>query len=114
MGYYQSAYFAYGLHIPVDGPAWQESERIDTELQKLKPRCPDIGFLTAGDYDRDMVFLVTKSDEVQLGSYGRGSESTAEQRASWDAQLAAAVHALGLGETPDLEPPGWLCIPDLS
>jgi hypothetical protein len=113
MGYYQSAYFAYGLRIPVDGPAWQESDRLDAELQKLKDRCPEVGYLTAGDYDRDMVFLVTKSDEISLGKYGRGSETTPEQRASWDAQLAHAVHALGLADA-DLEPPGWLCIPDLS
>lgn len=113
MGYYHSAYFAYGIHIPTDNQAatWAETERLDTELPKLRDRCPDVGHLSAGDYDRDQLFLTTKCDEIPLGQYGRASTATAEQRANWDLQLANAVHALGYR---DLTAPGWLCIPDLS
>ncbi|APY88207.1 hypothetical protein DCW30_05690 [Streptomyces alfalfae] len=116
MGYYHSAYFAYGIHIPVDNQAaaWAESERLDKELKKHKQRCPDVGHLSAGDYDHDRLFLVTKSDEIPLGQYGRASTTTPEQRANWNLQLANAVHALGYSDIPDLEAPGWLCIPDLS
>lgn len=114
MGYYQSTYFAYGLRIPVEGPAWKETDRLDKELPKLKDRCPDVGHLAAGDYDRDMVFLVTDSQEIELGSYGWANTATAEQRANWDTQLAHAVLALGYSELPDLAAPGWLCVPDLS
>ncbi|MFH9413991.1 hypothetical protein [Streptomyces rochei] len=116
MGYYHSTYFAYGIHIPLpDGtPAWTETDRIDTELTKLKDRCPDVGHLEAGHYDADMVFLVTKADTIPLGQYGRASTATAEQRANWDLQLANAVHALGYSNIPDLDAPGWICVPDLS
>lgn len=114
MGMYHSTYFAYGIHIPVDGPAWSETDRIDTELAAVKDLCPDVGHLTAGDYDRDMLFLVTESDEIELGKYGRATTATPEQRADWDRQLANAVDHLGYGHLRDLEAPGWLCIPDLS
>lgn len=114
MGMYHSTYFAYGLHIPTDEPAWRETDRIDEELKQHKERCPDVGHLSAGDYDRDMVFLVTVSQEIELGEYGHVNHATAEDRANWDAQLANAVHALGYSELPNLAAPGWLCIPDLS
>ncbi|WP_432164903.1 hypothetical protein [Streptomyces sp. bgisy031] len=116
MGYYHSAYFAYGIHIPVDSQAaaWAEGERLDEELKNHKKRCPDVGHLSAGDYDRDRLFLVTKSDEIPLGQYGRASSATREQHANWDLQLAHAIQALGYGDRADLEAPGWICIPDLS
>ena len=114
MGMYHSTYFAYGLRIPIGAHPWTETDRLDAELAKLKDRCPDVGHLTAGDYDRDMLFLVTESDEIALGKYGRATVATAEQRADWDRQLANAVHHLGYGQLPDLEAPGWLCIPDVS
>jgi hypothetical protein len=114
MGMYHSAYFAYGIHIPTAESAWAEGDRIDTELANHKDRCPNVGHLTAGDYDRDMLFLVTKSDEIRLGDYGRASTATAEQRANWDLQLANAIQALGYGDLPDLEAPGWICVPDVS
>ncbi|MGW4388228.1 hypothetical protein [Streptomyces sp. NPDC004685] len=114
MGMYHSAYFAYGLRIPIEGHAWEEAERLDPELQKLKERCPDVGYLTAGDYDRDMVFLTAQCTEVELGEYGRASLATREQCAAWDAQLANAVHDLGYADRPGLEAPGWICVPDLS
>jgi hypothetical protein len=114
MGMYHSTYFAYGIHIPTAESAWVEGDRIDVELAKHKDRCPDVGHLAAGDYDHDLLFLVTTSNEIRLGAYGRATEATTAQRANWDHQLANAVQALGYSELPDLPPPGWLCIPDLS
>jgi len=113
MGYYHSTYFAYGIHIPVDGPAWRETERLEKELPKLKEHCPDVGYLEAGDYDRDMVFLTTTSREIALGEYGRANLATAEQCGLWCTQLAFAVEALGYSGL-NLAAPGWLCVPDLS
>ncbi|WP_329622944.1 hypothetical protein OG357_23045 [Streptomyces sp. NBC_01255] len=114
MGYYHSTYFAYGLHIPLDAHPWTETDRIDTALATVKDQCPEVGHLTAGDYDRDRLFLVTKSDEIALGKYGRVMPSTPEQRADWDRQLRTAVDHLGYGHLRDLAEPTWLCIPDLS
>lgn len=113
MGMYHSTYFAYGFRIPDDGAPWQLADRIDAELAKLKDQCPEVGHLQAGDYDRDMTFLVTKSDEVDLGEYKTVTPETAtgEQYAAWNAQLAAAGAALGIEEIPV---PGWLVVPDLS
>ncbi|MEU2120023.1 hypothetical protein ABZ567_31300 [Streptomyces sp. NPDC016459] len=114
MGMYHSTYFAYGLRIPLDVHPWTETDRIDAELGAVKSQCPDVGHLSAGDYDRDMLFLVTQSDEIALGEYGRAALATPEQRADWDRQLRTAVDHLGYGHPQDLEEPGWLCIPDLS
>lgn len=113
MGMYHSTYFAYGIHIPVEGPAWRETERIDEVLKDHKDRCPDVGHLEAGDYDRDMVFLVTSSQEVKLGEYGRANVASAQQCGEWCTQLAFAVEALGYSGM-DLAAPGWLCVPDVS
>lgn len=116
MGYSHSTYFAYGLKIPTTSYPWQTAEHLETELPKLKDKCPDVGFLQAGDYDEDMTFLVTKSEEISLGSYELVTPDnlTDEQRANWDRQLYAAVEALGHRDAPDLTKPGWICIPDVS
>lgn len=114
MGMSHSTYFAYGLEIPTAGPAWQEAEHLEQELPKHKDRCPDVGFLQAGDYDQDMFFLVTDCQEIELGTYGRTNTATTEQRANWDIQLANAVHALGYSDTAELPAPGWIAVPDCS
>lgn len=114
MGMYHSTYFAYGLQIPDSGAPWEMAERLEEQLKN--PGFPDVGFLQAGDYDSDMTFLVTKSEEISLGSYQvvHPGTVTDEQRADWDRQLRAAIEALGLADTPDLMEPGWICVPDLS
>lgn len=116
MGMYHSTYFGYGILIPVDGPPWQEAERLEEELKKLKDQCPDVGYLQAGNYDDDMTFLVTTSDEIDLGTYKFVSPEThsAEHLADWDRQLATAIDALGYREKIGPASPGWLCVPDLS
>lgn len=116
MGMDHSTYFAYGVHIPISEYAWEETERLDKELTPLADQCPDVGYLTAGDYDADRLFLVTKSDEVKLGTFEHVTPNTVtpEQIADWNRQLATAVHALGYADLPDLDAPGWLCVPDVS
>ena len=57
MGMYHSTYFAYGMQIPDVDPEQIE----DTDLGE------GIGYLLAGDYDRDMTFLTTQCKEVDLG-----------------------------------------------
>jgi hypothetical protein len=55
MGMYHSAYFAYGVHIPLpdDVHPWAENDRVDEQLRTLKEQCPDVGYLSAGNYDAD-------------------------------------------------------------
>ncbi|MFI0915226.1 hypothetical protein [Streptomyces abikoensis] len=111
MGMYHATYFAYGIHVTIDIHAWEEAERIDAELPR--DRCPDVGHLSAGDYDCDMLFLVTKATEVALGKFEHvtPNTTTAEQLADWNRQLAEAAAALGYGRITE---PGWLIVPDLS
>lgn len=113
MGMYHSTYFAYGIHVTTSQYAWTEGDRADTELPKIKDRCPDIGHLSAGNYDADMFFLVTKSTEVDLGGFEHVTPDTvaAEQLADWDRQLTEAARALGYS---DVSKPGWFVVPDLS
>ncbi|MGW4883390.1 hypothetical protein [Streptomyces murinus] len=111
---YHSTYFAYGLRIPIEGPAWEETDRLDKELPHHKESCPDVGHLSAGNYDCDMLFLVTSCDEIKLGDYGRQAAASADKQADWDRQLTNAVEQLGYGHLRDLVAPGWLCVPDLS
>ena len=116
MGFWRSTYFAYGLEVPAAGAPWQAAEHLEAELPKIKEQCPDVGFLQAGDHDQDMTFLVTKSEEIELGTYEvvRPDTVTDEQRADWDRQLIAACEALGFATGPDQKGPGWICVPDLS
>jgi hypothetical protein len=103
MGMYHSTYFAYGARIPDMDP--QEIE--DAEL-------PDgIGYLLAGNYDRDMTFLTTECKEVDLGEFKTVTPQTAtpEQYAQWDARIREAADVLGVDP---MHEPGWFVVPDLS
>jgi hypothetical protein len=113
MGMSNSTYFAYGIHVTTDQHAWEESDRVQSELPKIKAACPDVGYLSAGDYDQDFFFLVTKSSEVELGTFEHVTPQTAspEQLADWDRQLIAAAMELGYTDT---SAPGWFVVPDLS
>ncbi|MFD8075847.1 hypothetical protein ACFV3E_24720 [Streptomyces sp. NPDC059718] len=113
MGMSHATYFAYGIHVTTDRYPWEESEHADEELPKIKDHCPDVRTLSAGDYDRDFFFLVTKSHEVKLGTFEHITPQTATpfQIANWDRQLLAAAIALGYTST---SAPGWLAVPDCS
>jgi len=109
MGMYHSTYFAYGARIPDT-----DSEVMQTVLRALKDQHgSSVGYLHAGDYDRDMTFLVTKCEEVNLGDVKTVTPQMAapDQYAAWDTQIRQAADALG---TAPLHEPGWLVVPDLS
>jgi hypothetical protein len=113
MGMYHSTYFAYGVHV--DASPYAEAERLEEEIPKHKDQLPDVGFLMAGHYDDDRLFLTTQCTEVRLGKWEHVTpqSETGVQLADWNRQLAAAVEALGYGDRA-VSAPGWLCIPDLS
>lgn len=121
MGYSTSTYMGYGVHVPAaqyDGYAWTESERLDNSGILRDPRLAAVGHLTAGDYDRDELFLIAsdKDDklEVELGSFMVVHPHTkAMQLPDWDQQLTRAWVAAGYNPAAMPEP-GWIVTPDVS
>lgn len=107
MGMFHSAYFAYGFQIP------DTNSDVLEEALKDQPEGARVGYLHAGDYDRDMTFLVTECTEVDLGDHRKvkpESFQTPEIEA-WNAALIEAAARLGV--TSGFEP-GWFVVPDLS
>lgn len=104
MGMYTSAYLAYGVRITDTDP--------DT-LDRTIPGGTEVGHLHAGGYDRDMTFLVTKCTEAELGSSVAFGPSvfTAAQYEQWNAELSAAVQAVGAEAEHE---PAWLLIPNVD
>jgi hypothetical protein len=101
---YHSAYFAYGVRIPDDSDPGALEEKLRGGI---------VGYLHAGNYDRDLVFLTTECKSVDLGSFeivDPGSFS-GQDFVAWDAALGRAAE--GLGVEP-LSKPGWFVVPDLS
>jgi len=114
MGFTHSAYVAYGVHVTTSGPVRLASEQYDRALAQHKRQCPDVGPLTAGDYDHDRLFLVTQCYEVSLGTYDHITPQAHDIKlADWNAQLRTAADLLGI-PADQLSDPGWLCIPDVS
>lgn len=118
MGTDISAYHVYGVHVPdeqwIERAAPYEGEKIETVLKRLKDVAPDVSYLTAGAYDRDMLFLCIHEpdvpSEVRIGSFRivRRAWTTGD---IWDAQLKAVADAMGY---KDLGEPGWITVPDES
>ena len=104
MGMYHSTYFAYGFQIP------------DTDSDTLEEALKDVagvGYLHAGNYDRDMTFLTTECTEVSLGDHRKVKPESFVQPVidEWNTALAEAAARLGV--TSGFEP-GWFVVPDLS
>lgn len=120
MGFSHEAYVAYGVRVPVgpyvsDDAGLYPSEQVDQALSvpTLRAFCPDVGHLEAGDYDRDMFFVVTKCDSAELGTYTRITYGDDTQ--DWDVQLERFLDVMGWSRLfPDLEPPGWFVVADCS
>lgn len=118
MGMIQSAYYFYGVHIPThewtDQWVDAESERLDPVIRAVKDLAPDVRHLTAGDYDRDMLFLVIHRPgfltEIPLGEFAKIVPEKSRDL-GWDAQLTAVVKAMGYR---DVDRPGWIFLPDVS
>ena len=111
MGFYHSAYFAYGVHVP-DIDINDLEEKLYDHTQQ---HGGDVGYLDAGSYDRNMTFLVTHCFTATLGQHktvtpGDFGTDTVQ---SWNDQLRAAATALGFDDTK-VSTPGWMLIPDVS
>jgi hypothetical protein len=104
MGYYTSAYLAYGVQIP---------DKDEAELDRGIPGGTEVGHLRAGKYDDERTYLVTECEESDLGEALEVTPqaATAEQYAAWDRDLRAAATALGVEQIRD---PSWLLIPHVS
>lgn len=107
MGMYHSTYFAYGFQIPDT-----DSDVLEEALKGL-PGDTRVGYLHAGDYDRDMTFLTTKCTEVDLGDHRKVKPEwfAAPEIEAWNAALTEAAARLGVHTGFE---PGWFVVPDLS
>jgi hypothetical protein len=120
MGFSHEAYVAYGVRIPVhpyhyDDTGRGPGEQVDQALSvpTLKAFCPEVGHLQAGDYDADFFFVVTKCDSATLGAYTRIVPD--EDTRDWDVQLERFLEVMGWDRLfPDLEPPSWFVVADMS
>ena len=104
MGMRHSTYFAYGFQIPdTDSDVLEEALKGTT----------GVGYLHAGDYDRDKTFLTTQCIEVDLGDHRKVKPEsfTAPEIAEWNAALTEAAARLGVQTGFE---PGWFVAPDLS
>lgn len=107
MGYFQSAFLAYGIQIPD-----KAEEELDRAIHGMA-NSGDVGHLRAGKYDREMTFLVTECKEADLGEACtvEPERATRDQYETWDRDLRAAAKALGVEDPPE---PTWLLIPHVS
>lgn len=120
MGMYHSAYHFYGAHIPSEqwkeGHAWAEGERLGPIIARLGIGDDSIrlGHLAAGDYDRDMLFLVAGARDhrsvVPLGEFRLSSN--ADVSPMWNSALTLLAAAADY-DTAELSI-GWITVPDLS
>jgi hypothetical protein len=120
MGMIYSTYHFYGAHVPADewycDHAWFEADRLRGVLKSLglKDSTASLGVLTAGNYDRDMLFLIIRIKElspvVQLGEFRLSQQLPVLPQ--WDRALSLAATAA------DYDPSklvfGWVTVPDCS
>lgn len=117
MGFSHSTYHGFGVHVPREqyrtGHTQSEGEWLDAVIRHtegLDNRL--LGHLSAGDYDRDELFLIASGPgetlTVELGSFVVLAAVDVTGRAEAVKALAEAA-----GYTLTTEP-GWLVIPDCS
>ena len=127
MGYSHSTYHFYGVHVPKDqyetDHIGRETEWLDAVIGSVAtPYDASLGHITAGNYDRDELFLVagprfdpndeSTHIEVRLGSWRRVDQARFQKDvAIWDDLLSKVVSAAGY---TGLDKPGWIVVPDLS
>lgn len=112
MGYYKSTYFAFGAKIAEDAFSVDREQFESGGLWYPTLVSLDICHLSAGDYDRDKLFLTTYCKSVELGEYMRVDPfSLGHQEGMWKHNLQLASEEIGM---PLLEEPAWFCIPDLA
>ena len=119
---WHSTYHAFGVHVPEDKfvtmHAYQETEWLDGLINHTTAlRGTGVGHLSAGNYDRDMLFLVVvpedESCQVDLGEFKLSPAMPLdfEQIEEWTSLIQQLAELAGYG---DLGTPGWLTIPDVS
>lgn len=121
MGMSHAAYLVYGVHVPAEkfteGHLYSETDKLDSLINETPGMdAAGVGHLTAGNYDRDHLFLaVTPEDwdaEVELGTFRViRADTFAEHRLLWDEHLD---HLAALAGYEGLERPGWIVVPDES
>lgn len=114
MGMYYDAKFAYGAKVadPADVD-WGKFENAETSGTKEYEICKKYGvhFMLAGNYDRDMLFLVKFSNSVSLGGYKVLTRGSFVKTDDMDEDVRNAAKELGY---PVLDGPGYILVADLS
>jgi hypothetical protein len=117
MGFSHSTYHGFGVHVPREqyqtGHIQSEEEWLDAVINHTEGLDGQLlGHLSAGQYDRDELFLIASGPgetlEVELGSFMVLSEVDVTGRAEAIKALAEAAGYTSLAE------PGWLIVPDCS
>lgn len=115
-----TAFHFYGMHVPASQykgrHVYDEAERLDALIQDLAlgDKSTGVGHITAGAYDRDMLFLCIDiyglDADVELGSF-RTSAIDIGVRSEWDKALKILADAAGY---KGLMQPNWITVPDES
>lgn len=120
MGFSHSTYHFYGVHVPREhyhtDHQQRECEFIDATIKHTPELAgSDVGHITAGDYDRDELFLcvVPEGDyvEVDLGGFRVCPVIPTEEVTGWYVQLNLLIEALGYKDVGQI---GWYVVPDIS
>ncbi|MFJ3170609.1 hypothetical protein ACIPJK_07465 [Streptomyces roseus] len=109
MRFYSTAYLAYGIQIPDTDN--HDIYKVENTLQTLNN---GVGYLTAGRFGNDRVYLTTECHSADAGEYLALVPEILANRpelATWDAALKAAAEALGHTDTPA---PHWFLTADLD
>lgn len=120
MGMQTSVYHFYGVNVPKDqwttDHAWSEGDMLDEVLRATRDIAPDVGRLSAGDYDNDMLFLCIRQPgvhdgiEIEIGEFRVVTHANVSDP-GWNAQLLTVASAMGYR---GLGVCGWIVCPDVS
>jgi hypothetical protein len=114
MGIDYTTYAFYGVHIPkelwTERDAGSEADLVQALLEENSLSLADVGYMQAGSYDDDMLFLVAGgATESELGSFGRFDLDMGARRARFDGLLSLLVSAMGY-DTSKLDPPSYISV----
>lgn len=120
MGFVHGTYHFYGAHVPrewwSETHPWDEATRVTSLVQDLGvgDKSVQLGALSAGDYDRDMLFLTVRvnglSLQVGLGEFRLSPQLPVQHQ--WDTALR--ILAAEAGYPPGKLVCGWITVPDCS
>lgn len=112
MGMSHSTYFAFGAKIADNAYTmdWEQFEPGGLHYPTLFAY--GVGFLMAGNYDQDKLFLTGYCKRVELGDHERVNPfSLGHQENDWKYNIQRVADEI---DVPLLEEPAWFCIPDMS